>query len=90
MSHTNQVNGGPSSSDLPPAHQALAQADAAREKSSREAAYIHALHLFLDNYKEDDFYRLAARYTDAMAAVAAAHPDDLEARVFYALALLNC
>jgi len=89
MSHTNQVNGGPSQSDLAPVHQALARADAAREKDSREAAYIRALHIFLDDYKEDDFYRLAARYTDAMAAVAAAYPEDLEAKVFYALALLN-
>ena len=85
MSHTNQVNGGPSRSDLAPAQQALAKADAAREKDSREAAYIHALHLFLDGYKEDDFFTLAGRYTDAMAAVAESYPHDLEAQVFYAL-----
>src|SRR5208337_2475883 len=36
MSHTNQVNGGPSPSDLAPAHQALTKADAAREKNPRE------------------------------------------------------
>jgi hypothetical protein len=44
--------------------------------------------MFVD-FKEDDFYKLAGRYTDRMARVAATYPEDLEAQVFYALALLN-
>ncbi|HEV2703653.1 MAG TPA: hypothetical protein VGV09_18655 [Steroidobacteraceae bacterium] len=89
MSHANQVNGGPAASDLGPARQALERADAAKEKDSREAAYIRALHALFDGFKADDFYKLAGRYTDSMAQVAATYPKDIEAQVFYALALLN-
>lgn len=89
MSHTNQVNGGPALSDLAPAREALAKADAANEKDAREAAYIQSLHHFVDDYKKDDFDLFANRYTEAMASVATDYPNDLEAQIFYALALLN-
>jgi tetratricopeptide (TPR) repeat protein len=86
----NQVNGGPTAAGVAAANQALAKADSAREKDSREAAYIQALHAFFDGYqKDDDFYIYAKRYADAMSQVAADYPKDLEAQVFYALALIN-
>jgi tetratricopeptide (TPR) repeat protein len=89
MSDFNQVNGGPTPAGAAAANQALAKADVAREKSPREAAYIRALHSFFDGYDEKDFQIHAERYTDAMAQVAAAYPNDLEAQIFYALALIN-
>jgi tetratricopeptide (TPR) repeat protein len=89
MADFNQVNGGPTSEGIVRAHQSLAKADAAREKDPREAAYIHALHLFFDGYSESDFDPNAKRYTDAMEEVASRYPNDLEAQVFYALALIN-
>jgi tetratricopeptide (TPR) repeat protein len=89
MTHFNQVNGGPTPAGIAAANQALAKADAAREKDPREAAYIRALHSFFDGYAEKDFEVHAERYAGATAQVAAAYPNDLEAQVFYALALIN-
>jgi hypothetical protein len=89
MSDFNQVNGGPTPAGFAVAKQALAKADVAREKSLREAAYIGALHSFFDGYTEKDFQTYAGRYAGAMAQVAATNPNDLEAQVFYALALIN-
>jgi len=89
MTNFNQVNGGPTSAGVAAANQALAKADVAREKDAREAAYINALHSFFDGYAEKDFQSYAERYAGAMSQVAAAYPNDLEAQVFYALALIN-
>jgi tetratricopeptide (TPR) repeat protein len=89
MTDFNQVNGGPTPAGAAAANQALAKADVAREKSPREAAYIRALHSFFDGYDEKDFQIHAERYADAMAQVAATYPNDLEAQIFCALALIN-
>jgi tetratricopeptide (TPR) repeat protein len=89
MTNLNQVNGGPTAAGVATAKQALAKADSARERDLREAAYIRALHRFFDGYAENDFADFAERYAGAMAGVAAAYPNDLEAQIFYALALIN-
>jgi tetratricopeptide (TPR) repeat protein len=89
MTNFNQVNGGPTPAGVAAANQALAKADVAREKDPTEAAYIQALHSFFDGYAEKDFQIYADRYAGAMSQVAAAYPNDLEAQVFYALALIN-
>jgi tetratricopeptide (TPR) repeat protein len=83
-----QINGEPSSADLAAATAALARADKAREKSPREAAYIRAMHDFYDGYKPEQYFEHAKSYADAMGALTNAYPSDLEAKVFYALALL--
>ena len=89
MAEFNQVNGGPTDTGVVAANRALRMADKAREKDPREAAYIHAVHLFFDGYTEKDFDVYSKRYTDAMEEVAIRYPNDLEAQVFYALALIN-
>jgi len=89
MADFNQVNGGPTDAGVVAGNHALRMADKAREKDAREAAYIHALQLFFDGYTEKDFDARATRYTDAMEEVARHYSDDLEAQVFYALALIN-
>ncbi len=89
MANFNEVNGGPTSEGIVRANQSLAKADSAQEKDPREAAYIHAVHLFFDGYTGNDFDGYAERYTDAMEEVATRYPNDLEAQVFYALALIN-
>jgi hypothetical protein len=89
MTNFNQVNGGPTPAGVAAANQALAKADAAREKDAREAAYIRALHGFFDGYVETDFQNYAERYAGAMAQIAAEYPNDLEVQVFYALALID-
>lgn len=83
-----QVNGWPEAAAVAAAERALASADAATERTSREAAWIHALHVFYDGYRREDARTQAKAYSEAMAALAAAYPEDLEAQVFYALALL--
>jgi tetratricopeptide (TPR) repeat protein len=89
MAEFNEVNGGPTTGGVVWAKIALKQADDALEKDRREATYIHALHRFFDDYtvKDSDLY--AGQYTDAMAIVAAKYPKDIEAQIFYALALIN-
>ena len=68
----------------------LAAIDAAKASGSgtdREKAYIQAVdRLFRDAASIDQRTRTLA-YEKAMAGVAAAYPDDVEARIFYALAL---
>lgn len=88
MTHFHQLLASPTADDIQAGAAELAQADRAREKSPREAAYIQALHRFFDGYRADDYLQHATAYADAMATVAKNYPDDLEAQVFYALALL--
>ncbi|HEV8018837.1 MAG TPA: hypothetical protein VGP32_09800 [Steroidobacteraceae bacterium] len=88
MTHFPQINGWPQPAGLVAAQGALAAADAASERTPREAAYVHALHLFYDGYTPREAREHARLYCDAMGALSQANPDDLEAQVFYALALL--
>jgi hypothetical protein len=65
--------------------EALAQAGTAA--SERERAYLAAVaELFRDPEHRDQGARLAA-YRDAMGALASRYPEDMEASIFYALAL---
>jgi len=89
MAYFNEVNGGPTPGGVALATMALAKADEAREKDAREAAYNRALHRFFDGYTASASDAYARQYTDAMEAVAADFPTDIEAQIFYALALIN-
>lgn len=88
MTHFHQLLASPTAADIQAGAGELAQADRAREKSPLEAAYIKALHRFFDGYRAEDYLQHATAYADAMATVAKTYPEDLEAQVFYALALL--
>ena len=83
-----QINGWPDDAAVATAERALGSADAASERTERESAYIHALHRFYDGFTRSAALAHAGQYSDAMGALAAAHPEDLEAQVFHALALL--
>jgi hypothetical protein len=89
IANLHQINGEPSSSDLTAANAALARADAAREKSAREVGYIRAMHDFYDGYRSEQYFEHAKSYADAMGVLTQTYPADLEAKVFYALALLG-
>ncbi len=66
---------------------AVKQARVAPPKTERERAYVEAVaHLFTDTANTDQQSR-KLRYESAMAALSAAHPEDTEATIFYALAL---
>ncbi len=88
MTHFHQLLATPTPADIEAGAAELYRADRAREKSPREAAYIDTLHRFFDHYRPEDHRQHAAAYGDAMATLAKTYPDDLEAQVFYALALL--
>jgi hypothetical protein len=67
--------------------EAVEQARGAHPKTDRERAYIEAVAvLFTDSAHIDQTARKLA-YEDAMAKVSAANPDDVEASIFYALAI---
>jgi hypothetical protein len=68
---------------------AVERARATPPQTQREIAYVDAAaHLFTDAATRDQPWRKLA-YENAMAAVSAAHPDDTEAAIFYALALAS-
>jgi hypothetical protein len=80
------VAGSRASDDLEAGRTALRTAAHAATADPRERAYIDALTLL---FVEDDarWADHAVAYETAMAALAARHPDDKEAVIFYALAL---
>ncbi len=66
---------------------AIKQAGVSPPKTERERAYVEAVaHLFTDTASTDQQSRKLG-YEDAMAALTAAHPEDTEAAIFYALAV---
>lgn len=66
---------------------AVKQARGTAPKTGRERAYVEAVaRLFTETANTDQHSRGLA-YENAMAAVSAAHPEDTEAAIFYALAL---
>lgn len=78
----------------PLAGQALADGWAAVEaglalgpKNEREAAYLNAAAEFYRDAGTVDHRTRALAYTQAMENLAATYPDDIEAQIFYALAL---
>jgi len=88
MTHMHQLLASPTAADIAAGAAELAQADRAEEKGPREDAYIRTLHDYFDGYRpEQDLSRTTA-YAQAMEQLAKAYPRDLEAQVFYALALL--
>jgi hypothetical protein len=80
----------------PPSPAELARGRAAVEKArtlgaqtEREKAYIAAIDAFFRDSDTKDHATRRAAYQKAMEDVYAAHPDDDEAAIFYALALLD-
>jgi tetratricopeptide (TPR) repeat protein len=66
---------------------AVEQGRSIAAKTERERAYIDAVsELYIDNTPIDQRMRVIA-YEHSMAAVSAAYPEDIEATIFYALAL---
>jgi hypothetical protein len=88
MSHFHLGLSWPTPADLTAGAEALNKADAATEKTPREAAYIRALRALYDNFKPENSWVYSQNYAEAMAQLGAAYPSDLEAKVFYALALI--
>jgi len=88
MTHFHQMLASPTAADIQAGAAELVQADRATEKSRREAAYLKALHPFFDGYQPQNHLQHATAYANAMATMQKIHLHDLEAKTFYALALL--
>jgi tetratricopeptide (TPR) repeat protein len=81
---------GPGIRPAPPLQQgrdAAARAKTIGLKTERERAYVDAVSQLYTNFETLDQRTRVVAYRDAMAKVAAAHADDSEAAIFYALAL---
>jgi tetratricopeptide (TPR) repeat protein len=79
---------------LPPAGIAIAQKEISRaekleEASERERSFIHALAPVFEDASTVPYSTRALQYENAMRDVAAANEKDVEANVFYALALIS-
>ncbi|MBV9609642.1 MAG: hypothetical protein JO187_08800 [Acidobacteria bacterium] len=79
----------PDAASLNKGSEALAKAKAAGAKTPRERDFIGALDKFYADSDKLDHKTRAAAYEAAMEQVSAHYPDDREATIFYALALLG-
>jgi hypothetical protein len=78
----------PSPADTAAAKQELSEA-AKLEASERERGFIHALNLIFEDAATIPYGTRAVNFEAAMRQVAAANPKDVEAQIFYALALIS-
>ena len=66
---------------------AMAEAKRVGAKSERERAYIRALAAFFEDWETTEHRPRAVAFEKAMEGVAAQYPQDVEARILYALVL---
>jgi hypothetical protein len=83
------MNGEPSPAEVASSAALVAKGRAARHQTPRESDYLRALQTFLDDYAPAKYVDNASRFSGAMTDLSANYPDDLEAKVFSALALLT-
>jgi len=88
MTQWNEVWAPPRPDTLKAGREAIEKAQAASQKSPREADYIDALAAFYTDSDKLDHRTRALAYSKKMEAMTQKYPDDREARVFYALSLL--
>jgi protein SCO1/2 len=77
----------PDTDDAAKARQALAAARSARTASARERAYLAAASKLFGGDMDGGWHEREVAYAEAMASVARSYPEDVEASIFYALAL---
>ncbi|WP_276481057.1 hypothetical protein [Paraflavitalea pollutisoli] len=66
---------------------AIAIARGLKAPTPREGAYLEAIAAFYDDYQQTEHRTRTARFELAMDKIQAAFPEDIEAKVLYALAL---
>ena len=87
MSQYHQLWAPPSRAELEKGARAVQKATTLGAKTQRERDYIHAIAEFYADWERSNHPARAARYELAMEQVYKGYPRDLEAGVFYALAL---
>lgn len=88
MTYYHPLWAAPSAVELEKGTQALARARTVEARSQRELDYISALETFYRDTANRDHRTRALDYADAMEALRARYPNDREAAVFAALALI--
>jgi hypothetical protein len=88
MAQWNQIWAPPRADNLKAGREAIEKAEAAPQKSAREADYIEALSAFYRDTDKLDHRTRALAYSKNMEALAQKYPQDREAEIFYALSLL--
>jgi tetratricopeptide (TPR) repeat protein len=78
----------PSKADLAQGAELLAKARSLKPQTARERDYVLALSVFYSDTDKVDHNQRADAYAKAMQGVQERNPDDHEAAIFYALALL--
>lgn len=79
----------PSASELQQGRGAIAQAKALTVQTAREKAYLNAVATLYPLHDSNDYSSRKLMYEQAMKRIAMEFPDDHEAAVFYALALIS-
>lgn len=79
----------PTAAELQKGHEALQQAKKLAIKTEREKAYLEAANFLYPDVEKVDFSARKLAYQKAMEHVVKQSPDDREAAVFYALALIS-
>ena len=79
----------PSPADSAAALQEISQAASLEEASQRELGFIHAISQVFKGGTTETYTTRALNYEVAMHELATANPRDVEAQVFYALALIS-
>ena len=88
MTYYHQVWQAPGPADLKAGAAAVEKAKLAGAKTQRERDYIAAIETFYKDTDQLDYRTRALAYEKAMDQLQAHYPDDHEAAIFYALALL--
>jgi tetratricopeptide repeat protein len=88
MSLFHQLWNWPSDSDMSKGREYIQQAKKIGAKTERERLYIHAADDFFNTNASDQSSRVAV-YSNDMASIYKAYPDDGEAAAFYALSLIS-
>ncbi len=85
----NPLAGAPTPQALQEGAAILLQAKPVGVQTEREYAYLSAIALFYKDVESTDHHTRTRAYEQAMERLAARDPDDTEAAIFYALALLS-
>jgi tetratricopeptide (TPR) repeat protein len=89
MSRYHPIWAAPGADDLKAGRAAVERARAIGAGSEREKDYIAAIEVFYTDWGKVDHLTRAIAYEEAMRRVFERHPEDHEAGVFYALAILG-
>lgn len=87
MSNFHPLWSAPLEDELKKGSKAVEIARSIKDKTSRESQYIEAIAQVYDDWDKLDHKTRCLKYEKAMAAIYSAYPSDIEAAVFYALAL---